>query len=203
MSEDFNENQSAETTETEQAPVDPDAKPRFRVSRSTGVLSLLVVAAVGGLWFMHWKAGPNEAAAESNAQKTIKNFLGDGKKEVASMKTALADTERQVAELRQFPAAAQVPLEDLQRNPFAEKAGDAKPTASHSQLENERAAALKKASTLKLKSIVYSGTNRSCILNNRFCQEGDEVDGFTVERVGQSSVILKNGSFRFELKVSR
>jgi hypothetical protein len=203
MFEETNENQAAEGAE---APDESgaEAKPRFKVSRSAGMLSLLVVAAVGGLWFMHWKSGPATAAADTTAQKAIKNFLGDGKKEVASMKATLAETERQVAELRQFPAASQVPLEDLQRNPFAEKTADAKPAAATSRNnEAERDNALKKASALKLKSIIYSESSRSCIINNRFAQEGTTIDGFTVERIGQSSVILKTDAFRFELKVAR
>jgi hypothetical protein len=203
MFEETNENQVAEGAETAEQS-GPESKPRFRVSRSTGMLGILVAAAVGGLWFMHWKSGPATAVADTTAQKAIKNFLGDGKKEVDSMKATLANTERQVAELRQFPAASQVPLEDLRRNPFAEKTTDAKsPVATSKFSEAERDAALKKASALKLKSIIYSESSRSCIINNRFCQEGTSIDGFTIERISQSSVIVKSEAFRFELKVAR
>jgi hypothetical protein len=184
------------------------AEPKRKFTRSTAVLAGLVAAAVGGLWLMHARSGPTtaQAAAESiAAEQTINTFLGDGKKNVANMQIMLSNTEKVVDQFKQFPAAAQVPLEELQKNPFsdAEQAASKPTGATYDTRQRDRDAALEKARKLQIQSIMYGQSQRACMVGGKFLSEGDQFDGFTVERVNADSVIVKQSGFRFELKLQR
>jgi hypothetical protein len=176
-----------------------------RPSNGTIVLAALFAAAIGGLVLMHFRAGPATASAATEASKAVNTFLGDGQKNLASMQANLADTDKLVEQFKQFPAAAQVPLEDLQRNPFSETKGDAKPTeaAESSDRKAKLDAAMKRVGTLRLQSIMFGEARRSCMIDGKFRAEGDTWDDFTVDKIQPASVIVKTGGFRFELKVAK
>ncbi len=52
-------------------------------------------------------------------------------------------------------------------------------------------------------SVMYSESRRACMINNTLFLEGQQCDGFTVERINPNSVIVKNGGYRFELSMQR
>ncbi len=187
----------------EPAGVDTETETKRRVTRGTVILGVLIVAAVGGLALMHFRAGPSTAQASSDAANTINSFLGDGKKNLATMQQALHDTDKLVNDFQNFPAAAQVPLEDLQRNPFSDGKSVATPgeqvVESDRQIKLEQA--LKRVSTLKVQSIMFGEVTRSCMVDGRFRAEGDSFDDYTVERINPASVIVRTNGFRFEIKV--
>jgi hypothetical protein len=56
---------------------------------------------------------------------------------------------------------------------------------------------------LKLQSIVHSGKSAACMINNILYQPGQQVDQFTVERINPTSVILRSGTFRFEVGMEK
>jgi type II secretory pathway component PulC len=41
------------------------------------------------------------------------------------------------------------------------------------------------------------------MINNTLYSEGQQVESFTIEKITPDSVIVKNGSYRFELKMQR
>ena len=41
------------------------------------------------------------------------------------------------------------------------------------------------------------------MINNTMFVEGQQIDGFTIEKINPSSVIVKNGSYRFELQMQK
>jgi hypothetical protein len=47
------------------------------------------------------------------------------------------------------------------------------------------------------------GARKSCMVNNTLYTEGQQVDGFTIEKIAPDSVIVRNGSYRFELRMQR
>lgn len=182
--------------------VDGEGEGKRKFSRGTLVLGGLILAAFGGLALMHLRTGPATAEASTEASKAINTFLGDGKKNLATMNQVLSDTDKLVEDFQNFPAAAQVPLEDLQRNPFSDGANHAKPTEPTESFDRQAKldAAMKRVTGLKLQSVMYSDTTRSCMIDNRFRAEGDEFDGFVVERINPASVVVKVDGFRFEVK---
>ncbi len=200
----MNEHESNDPVVPEAADVlssELDDSSSKRPSRGTIVLGVLFAAALGGLALMHFRTGPATASA-SDATKAVNSFLGDGKKNLASMQANLNDTDKLVAQFRAFPAAAQVPLEDLQRNPFSDNKSDVKPAEQNEDAQRQARLneALKRVGALKLQSIMYGEVTRSCMIDGRFRPEGAEFDDFVVERVNPASVIVRTGGFRFELK---
>ncbi len=202
----MSENETNEPAIAEPSDVMSDelaGETKKRPSRGTVVLGVLFLAALGGLALMHMRAGPSTAQASSEAAMTVNSFLGDGKKNLASMQANLNDTDKLVAQFRAFPAAAQVPLEDLKRNPFSDTKSGMKPVDQNANADRQAklTEALKHVGTLKLQSIMFSETNRSCMIDGKFRAENDAFDDFVVERINASSVIVKTAGFRFELKV--
>ena len=62
---------------------------------------------------------------------------------------------------------------------------------------------LKAVQSLRLQSIMYSETRKACMINDTMYREGDLAETFTIEKVTQTSVIVKNGVYRFELRMQR
>ena len=67
----------------------------------------------------------------------------------------------------------------------------------------ERQAALKAVQALQLQSIMFGETRRACMINNALCTEGQQVDDFVIEKITQGAVIVRSGTYRFELKMQK
>lgn len=182
------------------------------VSRGTLALFGVIIAAMGGLYFMHIRNGPSAAEAATAetqaANETINQFLTSGDQNIKKMQALIKDTEKIVAQFMQYPSMKQVPLSDLKTNPFrflTKKADAASPseTDNKRRKEEERQAVLKAVQELQLQSIMHSEKSKACMISNTLYQEGQQVESFTIEKINQKSVIVKNGTYRFELKMQR
>src|SRR5690606_958014 len=114
----------------------------------------------------------------------------------------LRNTEGIVQQFRSYPGMRQVPLSQLQTNPFRfgmPTDGTGTPVAN--TREQERNQAIKAVRQLVLRSIMHSGSHRACMINDALYTEGQQVDQFTIERITPESVIVKTGVYRFELKM--
>jgi hypothetical protein len=82
--------------------------------------------------------------------------------------------------------------------------GSARVTPNAQLPTEDRTVAIRAAQRLKLQAVMSGGTGgRSCMINNKLVREGDTIDGFVVETVGDSSAIIRKGKFRFELSVPK
>lgn len=202
FSEETNEPASpvAATTPEPTDSLESESPRRF----STGSLLLggLVLAAVAGLVLMHWRTQSDQTQNASDVSKTINTFLGDGKKNLVMMQQVLNDTDKLVEHFRNFPAAAQIPLEDLNRNPFSDEQNASRTAqpVEDADRKTRLTAAVQRVSNLKLQSIIYGTSTRSCMIDNRYRQEGETFDGIKIERIHPSGVIVQYDGFRFELK---
>lgn len=193
-------------------------EPKSTVSKGTMVMFVIIVIAAGGLYYMYRKTGPSAAKAAANkesveANKTITSFLSGGESNIQSMLTLLKSTEKRVQQFLTYPNTKQVPLSDLRTNPFrqfAEKPKVAGPdnealseAAEKKRREEERQAVLRNVQTLKLQSIMFSQERSVCMINNNLYREGQSIDNFTVEKISPTSIVVKNGPFRFELRTQR
>lgn len=182
---------------------DLEAETKKRSMMTNAALAVLVAAAAGGLWFMYTKSGPAAANAASEA-KAVKTLLDDSAKNVSSMRQQQKDLEKTVEQFKNFPAAAQVKLDDLQRDPFNETST---PKVKHDPdtktRDQQKADALRRVQTLRVQSVIVGDQRRTCMINGRFRDEGDEFDGFTIEKVNQDGVIVRHAGFRFLLQVQR
>jgi hypothetical protein len=188
-----------------------EKKPK--VSQTTLVMFGVLALSAAGVWVMYQRVGPGKAMAAPTresveAKKTISTFLDGGSNNIRSMESMLRNTEKVVQQFLSYPSMTQVPLSDLRTNPF--RLRPAKPengatndAAERRKREEERVAMLKAVQALRLQSIMYSDTRKACMISDTMYREGDQVDAFAIEKVTQNSVIVKNGVYRFELRMQR
>jgi hypothetical protein len=184
------------------------------VGTGTLIMAGFLLACGAGTYMMYTRSAPANTAPSPEAaaaQTTITQFLSDDKENVTKMKDLLHNTEKAVEQFRAAPGKMQVPVEELRTNPFRIAADEDKPAAPDEPTdtlagkrreEAERAATLKAAQGLTLQFIV-SGRKKSCMINNAKYGEGDAVGEFTVESISATSVIVKKGDARFELKMKK
>jgi len=178
-----------------------------------GLLYLLVLVTIGGggTYLMYKRQGPSSAAAASvqtvQAQQTINNFLTSGPNGIKTMEAMLQNTEKIVQRFLEYPSVPQVPLADLQTNPFrfSKPDANAKPDedALRKKKEEERTAANRASQELRLQSIICSSSRKACMINNSLYLEGQQVDQFTVEKITPSGVIVRSGNYGFELRMQK
>ena len=184
-------------------------EPRKPVNRTTLVLFSIVLLGGGGLYLMYMRTGPKSAGAalqSAAASQTITQFLSNGNNNMRNMEQLLRNTQKIVQQFLAYPSINQVPLKQLQTNPFrftAAKDGESASDAdARKKQEDEKVAVRHAADNLQIQSILH-GTKRACMINNTMFVEGQQIDGFTIEKINPSSVIVKNGSYRFELQMQK
>ncbi|HMO26836.1 MAG TPA: general secretion pathway protein GspB [Tepidisphaeraceae bacterium] len=199
------------TPEAEFVYEEPQTPKRNGLIVAVGVLAICG----GGLFLMHKRTGPAAASANPevvSAQKTINTFLSGGGKNREAMETMLRDTEKVVQMFLVYPSVNQVPLDELKTNPFRHESNDVrKPDGttdqgeeqSRKQREQQRAKVLAAVQTLQLGSIMHSDTRRACMINNTLYLEGQTVEGFLIERITPASVIVRQDTYRFELRMQQ
>lgn len=177
---------------------------------ATMLLVGTLVLGAAGFYFMFVRGGPQPAGAATSpdskaANEAISKFLGEGNQNVKAMEAMIKNTEKVVEQFLEYPAINQVPLEELKTNPFrdvnAKKSGGDLELAEKKRQEQERVAALKAVQALQLQTIMHGGANSACMINNALYQEGQQVDGFTVEKISPGAVVVRSGPYRFELKM--
>src|SRR5688572_5794058 len=137
---------------------------------SQGMLYLLLLLAVGGggTYYMYKRQSPSAASAASAetaaAQQTIDNFLNTGPQGIKMMQEMLHNTEAIVKEFNEYPSVPQIPLDQLQTNPFRfAKTDDAAVDVDEAKKkkEAEKLAAMKASQELRLMSIMFNGKRSS------------------------------------------
>jgi len=181
------------------------------LSKGTVVMFVILAIAGCGTYYMYSRSSTQtaQAAADPKAQAVIKQFMTERDKNAAALKKTLTDTESLV---RQFlnGRVQQIPLSGLHANPF--RTTQANPDEGPSRLdeeaqkrkrEEERVAILKAVNGLQLQSVMHSDARKSCMINNALYSEGQTVETFLVEKIAPNTVIVRNGQYRFELRMQR
>lgn len=186
-------------------------------ARNTGImLGTLVIIGAAIIGFMRMRSGPAAATASPpeavSAHATISQFLagGRGAKATADL---LSNTEKLRQAFLNYPTMAQVSLEELRTNPFlfcksAAKNDDELLKKKEAEelrkgKEQEKQAVMAALGQLKLQSIIHSGATRTCMISSKACMEGQEVDGFVIEKISPGGVIVKKAGYRFELRMQK
>jgi flagellar basal body-associated protein FliL len=177
------------------------------------LLVMIILVGGGGIYFMRMKAGPSAAQASpetAQANTAISEFLTDGGKNINQMKDMLRNTEKVVQGFLQYPSMTQVKLEELKTNPFeAQKPRVAKPVddlvekARLAAIEKQRQEIRSAASRLQLQSILYADNRGTCMIGGRACTQGQEVNGFTIEQIDRSFVVVRKAEYRFKLTMQQ
>jgi len=179
------------------------------ISRETLGLLGVLLACGGVLALMYLRNAPQSAKAALGASgnvAVVDQFLGNGDEHVKMMQKALQHTEGIVDEFRGNSSRAQVPLSGLSTNPFRQspmKGGVVETEsegAAKRRREQERADVLRSAEALQLQSVLR-GPHDTCLIDNTLVEQGQQVEGFTVDQIGVDSVIVHKGTYRFELRM--
>ena len=185
------------------------------LNTGTLIMAGFLVACSVGTYVMYSRnatANIKPSAETAAAVTTIDTFLKEDEANVSQMKDLLQNTAAAVEQFRASPGKAQVPIEELQTNPFrfggeetsAAPTGDpdADTITSRKREAEAKAATLKAAQALNLQFIV-SGKKKSCLINNARYVEGDAVGEFVVESIGADAVVIKKGETRFKLTIKK
>jgi hypothetical protein len=180
---------------------------------SKGTVAMFVILAIAGAgtYGMYVKSGTQSAAAAADPKATavIKEFMTQRDKNAQAMKKMLTDTDAVVRQFTNY-RVQQIPLSGLVANPF--RTAPANPAEGSSRLdeeaakkkrEEERVAILKAVNGLQLQSVMHSDSRKSCMINNALYTEGQQVDAFLIEKIAPNCVIVRNGQYRFELRMQR
>jgi hypothetical protein len=181
--------------------------PKKSIPTSTLVLVGILAACGGGTYLMYVKSGPKVAAASVEVQaadQTINKFLSNDKDNVKQMKDLLTSTQKAVSQFLAESGKRQVPIEELQTNPFrlklpkpAEPTEDEAAAAARKLKAEEEKKAHEIANGLHLQSIMR-GRRNSCMINNTLLTQGQTIEGFTVEAITPKSVVLVRGDVKVE-----
>ena len=105
--------------------------------------------------------------------------------------------ERIVNKFYEFAEVEQVDVAELSKNPFSADSYLAGVNADDSQSQLAMA-----KSEFELHTISADGDNRCCMINDKFLNEGDSIQGFKVMKITPNSVTLSNGANKFTLKMA-
>jgi hypothetical protein len=180
------------------------------LSKGTVVMFVILAIAGCGTYYMYSRSSTQtaNAAADPKATAVIKQFMTERDKNAQAMKKMLTDTETVVRQFMNY-RVQQIPLSGLAANPFreapAKEDGGSRldEEAQKRKREEERVAILKAVNTLQLQSVMHGGARKSCMINNALYTEGQTVESFLVEKIAPNTVIVRNGSYRFELRMQR
>jgi hypothetical protein len=180
---------------------------------SKGTVAMFVILAIAGAgtYGMYVKSGTQSAAAAADPKATavIKEFMTQRDKNARDLKKMLTGSE---ALVRQFmnSRVQQIPLSGLAANPFrtspstpGEGSSRIDEEAARKKQEEERVAILKAVNGLQLQSVMHSEARKSCMINNALYTEGQQVDAFLIEKIAPNCVVVRNGQYRFELRMQR
>ena len=210
MAEEFNLNEDAEQTldSAMGPPAAPDvanvsAPGRSRQSLLRGNLALVVMFAGGlaAVYLLSLREGPAAASAEQRtaelAVDEALSRLGKGDPESSQPQSRAEDV---VATFYLQARQRQIPLADLQRNPFRCEVYSTRGTEARSRKEQtppqdtSQAKALSdamaEAKGLTLQSILTGSAGATAMISNNLLTEGQKIRGWTVSKIGTRQVVL-------------
>ncbi|HEV8378608.1 MAG TPA: hypothetical protein VGQ99_16180 [Tepidisphaeraceae bacterium] len=183
--------------------------------RNAGMLMVaFVMIGVGVIYFMRARGGPAKAQASAEvtkAESSIQSFIKDGN-QIKKMKDMLNNTEKVVADFNRDRSATATKVEDLKFNPFDYHSPNEKPGEDPSaKTDREKAKALaarrlkfaEDVNNMKVQYIMVSAFAKTAMINNKLVKEGQEVDGFLIEKLAPNTVTVQRDGLRAEIKTTR
>ncbi len=175
------------------------AASKKSVQKSTILVAVLVAIGLISLGFMVRKNKPQAALAQPSKDEqtqmaaTITRITGISSEMLSRM-------DQIVKKFYEFSDVFQVNVNELSKNPFQVEAYAAalkdQAPALEEQDDGARAYLMRrqqlkdKAAALKLVSIMRSGQESLCMINDELLRRGDSVGGFTIVNIGGDSVLL-------------
>lgn len=167
--------------------------------KSTILVTILIAIGLVCLWFMIRKSRPQAASAKAADEETkievaISRLTGVS----SEMATRMDEV---VNKFYEFSDVCQVDVGELAKNPFEvevlmksikeqDEAGASGREEAEKKALLKREILKKRASTLKLLSVMRSEDGNACMINDRILARGDSIEGFTIGQIGGDFVEL-------------
>lgn len=219
---DYNENGGDQAAEGQEGAAEGPLEEGFVEERSTagrnaGMLLLgFALLGAGVIYFMRTKTGPSAAMANKEmavAEKTINEFVTDGKGNIKKMHDLLHNTQGLVEIFKTHESKPQIKVEDLATNPFRFAAP--KPDLTDEQkraLEEEeknkelarRKAKFEEDTNSYTIGFILTGKKPSCMINQKMYTEGQELgNGVIVQKIASDGVLVSRDEFSRTLKTRK
>jgi hypothetical protein len=182
----------------------------YGINRTTAMMGLMFIGGLVWVFFAsHQFDPPEKDSAAISQQAIISAGLADMTRATQS-KTAQRQKMRALIRAINFEAKhRQVPLEDLNGNPFvftgrkktpAPKKLPDKPLAQPTDQPQEQEPQAPPISHLRLQSVLL-GNPKSATISGHMVNEGQNISGWTVKRIEVDRVILQWRNQQYELKI--
>jgi hypothetical protein len=173
--------------------------------RNAGMLMVaFVLIGVGVIYFMRTRGGPSTAVANPDAIKadtSIKEFIRDGN-QIKKMKSLLDDTQKMVDQFSKDRTSA-ADDKKLDHNPWVFVPPNAKPIKTGDpNVPHDKAQAqfLEGVNNLRVQYLMVSPFAKTAMINNKLLQEGQEIDGYNVEKITPTEVFFSKTINGFTFK---
>jgi len=213
----LHENENKELPEP-QKPADTDAKQTQKqdyltttgrgknARRSTVLLAVLFGIGILCLWFMIKKSVPAPAAASPNSginqqealiEAAVARLTGVGTE-------MLSRIDEIVNKFYELSNTKQIQLNELVKNPFIyDPFAGSTPEGSDEKYSAADGGQLlmQQAGNMQLLSIMKTGRDNCCMIDDKVLREGDTIKGFKVRQIGSNFVKLEQNSLEIVLKL--
>jgi preprotein translocase subunit SecG len=213
----LHENENKELPEP-QKPADTDAKQTQKqdyltttgqgknARRSTMLLAVLFGIGILCLWFMIKKSVPAPAAASPNSSINQQEALIEAA--VARLTGVgtemLGRIDEIVSKFYELSNTKQIQLNELIKNPFIHDpfAGSALDNSDEKYSAADGGQLLmQQAGNMQLLSVMKTGRDNCCMIDDKVLREGDVIKGFKVRQIGSNFVKLEQNNLEIVLKL--
>ena len=180
-----------------------------KTRKSTIALAVLFGIGVLCLWFMIKKSSPQTATAASPGAEETEIEMAITR--LTGVKSEMfRGIEKIVNKFYEFSKVQQIEVNELLKNPFKielflgnlKNASNTGLKDSDINAEQIRQQRLKQQTKdMQLVSIMQSGQGNCCMIDDTILSEGDSIRGFTVLKIGDSSVKLGSQSLEIVLNL--
>jgi hypothetical protein len=166
------------------------------IKRSTVILCAVFAVAGGAIFFMIKKGAPQSASAATPQGVVSEIDLAIAK--LSGMKAEIFNQIDGIAKkFDEFSNFQQIPVDQLKINPFKSKAyGFTNAKSDSSEYSTSY------TGSLKLDSIMQSGNESFCMIDDKILFIGDTIGGYKVIQIGKDFVNLDNGYETKTLKIN-
>ena len=183
---------------------------KLKLSRTNLILIGMFAAGLGGVYLLSMRGAPEAANANDRAvEQQVSSFISE---QGASPKPSAGKNTKKIVEaFYNYTSRHQVPLNELQGNPFQfrdpsatgapAKVEKVVPTAAELAVRKQKADIEAEFARLKLQSIMTSPRGATAIINSNFLSTGQRCGSFTVGKISAREVELKWNQDTFMLRI--
>ncbi len=176
---------------------------------SNVILAILFAAGMAVVYALSIQGGPDKADAKQNSLiRRVDATIMQVKRDAPKRKASKAKAEIRADELYLRTLKQQIPLSELSDNPFVftlpsreVDPGDMNDAAANGAART--AAALARAHTLDLQSIIVGETGQMAVISDQLLTVGQTIRTWKVTFISDSKVVLAWGTMTYTLRIKQ